>query len=113
MDEFPLDMLDMPGEGVGAGGPMLKSQPANAQGVRGTGIDAFLQHNLPTRKFDMSKKPHLQSLVIENFKSYGERTAVGPFQEFSCIVGPNGSGKSNVMDALSFVLCVKTSNMRS
>ncbi len=45
----------------------------------------------------------LEYLTIENFKSYGEKKVIGPFQRFTCIIGPNGSGKSNVMDALSFV----------
>jgi structural maintenance of chromosome 1 len=32
---------------------------------------------------------------------------------FTCIIGPNGSGKSNLMDAISFVLGVKSSQLRS
>ncbi|XP_010171274.1 structural maintenance of chromosomes protein 1B, partial [Antrostomus carolinensis] len=35
-----------------------------------------------------------------------------PFMRFNCIIGPNGSGKSNIMDAVSFVMCEKTSNLR-
>eukprot|EP00392_Amoebophrya_sp_AT5.2_P009945 g9976.t1 len=58
--------------------------------------------------------PHgVEFLSIENFKSYGEKVTVGPFQRFTCIIGPNGSGKSNVMDALSFVLGVDTKVLRS
>jgi structural maintenance of chromosome 1 len=30
-----------------------------------------------------------------------------------CIIGPNGSGKSNLMDAISFVLGVKSAQLRS
>ncbi|XP_010289107.1 PREDICTED: structural maintenance of chromosomes protein 1B, partial [Phaethon lepturus] len=37
---------------------------------------------------------------------------IGPFMRFNCIIGPNGSGKSNIMDAVSFVMCEKTSNLR-
>ena len=33
--------------------------------------------------------------------------------QFACIIGPNGSGKSNLMDAISFVLGVKSSQLRS
>jgi structural maintenance of chromosome 1 len=32
---------------------------------------------------------------------------------FMCIIGPNGSGKSNLMDAISFVLGVKSAQLRS
>ncbi|CAD7962806.1 unnamed protein product [Amoebophrya sp. A25] len=55
----------------------------------------------------------LEYLTIENFKSYGEKKVIGPFQRFTCIIGSNGSGKSNVMDALSFVLGVNTKVLRS
>ncbi|XP_062941053.1 structural maintenance of chromosomes protein 1B-like [Cynocephalus volans] len=54
----------------------------------------------------------LQVLVVENFKSWRGRQIIGPFKRFTCIIGPNGSGKSNVMDALSFVMGVKTANLR-
>ncbi|OLP76747.1 Structural maintenance of chromosomes protein 1 [Symbiodinium microadriaticum] len=37
---------------------------------------------------------------------------VGPFKKFTCIVGPNGAGKSNLMDAVSFVLGVRTRHLR-
>jgi structural maintenance of chromosome 1 len=32
---------------------------------------------------------------------------------FMCIIGPNGAGKSNLMDAISFVLGVKSAQLRS
>lgn len=32
---------------------------------------------------------------------------------FTCIIGPNGAGKSNMMDAISFVLGVKSAQLRS
>ena len=54
----------------------------------------------------------IDRLVIENFKSYRGRQEIGPFKEFTCVIGPNGSGKSNLMDAISFVLGVKTSQLR-
>lgn len=37
---------------------------------------------------------------------------VGPFKDFTAIIGPNGSGKSNLMDAISFVLGVRTGQLR-
>ncbi|XP_040178610.1 structural maintenance of chromosomes protein 1A [Rana temporaria] len=54
----------------------------------------------------------LKLIEIENFKSYKGRQIVGPFRRFTAIIGPNGSGKSNLMDAISFVLGEKTSNLR-
>uniref|UniRef100_A0A8C4UQH5 Structural maintenance of chromosomes protein n=1 Tax=Falco tinnunculus TaxID=100819 RepID=A0A8C4UQH5_FALTI len=55
---------------------------------------------------------YLKLLVIQNFKSWRGQQVIGPFMRFSCIIGPNGSGKSNIMDAVSFVMCEKTSNLR-
>jgi structural maintenance of chromosome 1 len=54
----------------------------------------------------------LECLEIENFKSYEGNVTIGPFGRFTAIIGPNGSGKSNLMDAISFVLGEKSSNMR-
>ncbi|CAL8251786.1 unnamed protein product [Arctogadus glacialis] len=54
----------------------------------------------------------LKLIEIENFKSYKGRQIIGPFHKFTAIIGPNGSGKSNLMDAISFVLAEKTSNLR-
>ncbi|RCH97189.1 Structural maintenance of chromosomes protein 1, partial [Rhizopus stolonifer] len=38
---------------------------------------------------------------------------IGPFHQFTSVIGPNGSGKSNLMDAISFVLGVHSSHLRS
>ncbi|CAB4252444.1 similar to Saccharomyces cerevisiae YFL008W SMC1 Subunit of the multiprotein cohesin complex, essential protein involved in chromosome segregation and in double-strand DNA break repair [Maudiozyma barnettii] len=56
----------------------------------------------------------LLGLELHNFKSYKGTTKVG-FGEsnFTSIIGPNGSGKSNMMDAISFVLGVRSSHLRS
>lgn len=51
-------------------------------------------------------------LEIENFKSYRGKETIGPFKNFTTIIGPNGSGKSNLMDAISFVLGIKTAALR-
>ena len=53
-----------------------------------------------------------QRLILENFKSYGDRLEVGPFLSFNCILGPNGSGKSNLVDALAFVLGIQARELR-
>jgi energy-coupling factor transporter ATP-binding protein EcfA2 len=39
-------------------------------------------------------------------------TRTGPFKDFTAVIGPNGSGKSNLMDAISFVLGVRTNQLR-
>lgn len=51
-------------------------------------------------------------LELENFKSYKGRQVIGPFYDFTAIIGPNGSGKSNLMDAISFVLGVRSTHLR-
>ena len=38
---------------------------------------------------------------------------IGPFKNFTSVIGPNGAGKSNLMDAISFVLGVKSAQLRS
>ncbi|XP_069483788.1 structural maintenance of chromosomes protein 1B [Ambystoma mexicanum] len=55
---------------------------------------------------------YLKELVLQDFKSWRGRQLIGPFKRFNCVIGPNGSGKSNVMDALSFVMGEKTTNLR-
>ncbi|XP_035827369.1 structural maintenance of chromosomes protein 1A [Aplysia californica] len=55
----------------------------------------------------------LKYIEVENFKSYKGKQKIGPFKKFTAIIGPNGSGKSNLMDAISFVMGEKTSNLRS
>ncbi|OPJ80705.1 structural maintenance of chromosomes protein 1B [Patagioenas fasciata monilis] len=55
---------------------------------------------------------YLKLLVVKDFKSWRGEQLIGPFMRFNCIIGPNGSGKSNIMDAVSFVMCEKISNLR-
>ncbi|KAJ3184408.1 Structural maintenance of chromosomes protein 1 [Gaertneriomyces sp. JEL0708] len=55
----------------------------------------------------------LVQLEVENFKSYRGKQIIGPFFNFTSVIGPNGSGKSNLMDAISFVLGVKSAQLRS
>ncbi|KKK16815.1 hypothetical protein ARAM_005494 [Aspergillus rambellii] len=53
-------------------------------------------------------------LELYNFKSYkGHHTLLFGDAYFTSIIGPNGSGKSNSMDAISFVLGIKSSHLRS
>lgn len=56
----------------------------------------------------------LVGLELHNFKSYKGTVQVGfGDSNFTSIIGPNGSGKSNMMDAISFVLGVRSSHLRS
>lgn len=41
------------------------------------------------------------------------KSVIGPFRPFTCVIGPNGAGKSNLMDAISFVLGVRTAQVGS
>ena len=59
-----------------------------------------------------SSRGCLYKLVVCNFKSYAGNLTIGPFKDFTCVIGPNGSGKSNLMDAVSFVVGVNTSQLR-
>lgn len=54
----------------------------------------------------------IDRLEVDNFKSYKGHQQIGPFKNFTAIIGPNGSGKSNLMDAISFVLGVRTQQLR-
>ena len=56
----------------------------------------------------------LLALELFNFKSYkGHHILHFGDSYFTSIIGPNGSGKSNSMDAISFVLGIKSSHLRS
>lgn len=56
----------------------------------------------------------LTGLELHNFKSYKGTTSIGFGTScFTSIIGPNGAGKSNMMDAISFVLGIKSSQLRS
>ncbi|XP_055677402.1 structural maintenance of chromosomes protein 1A [Lutzomyia longipalpis] len=55
----------------------------------------------------------LEFIEMDNFKSYKGNVCIGPLKEFTAVIGPNGSGKSNFMDAISFVMGEKTSNVNS
>lgn len=55
----------------------------------------------------------LVRIELCDFKSYRGHQTIGPFKNFTSIIGPNGAGKSNLMDAISFVLGVKSAVLRS
>ena len=56
----------------------------------------------------------IRAITTENFKSYGGKKFLGPFDEkFTAIIGPNGCGKSNTIDALLFVFGFRSSKLRT
>ena len=58
--------------------------------------------------------PARADLTRADFKSYrGRHTLLFADSYFTSIIGPNGSGKSNSMDAISFVLGVRSAQLRS
>ncbi|KAI5181809.1 structural maintenance of chromosome 4 [Nematocida sp. AWRm80] len=58
-------------------------------------------------------KLFIESIFVNNFKSYKGEHTIGPFEKgFNSIVGPNGSGKSNVIDSVLFVLGFKAKKLR-
>jgi len=56
---------------------------------------------------------YLIGIELFNFKSYNGHHIIGPFTDLTAIIGSNGSGKSNLMDAVSFALCVKSQKLRA
>lgn len=56
----------------------------------------------------------LKAIELNNFKSYSGKVRVElGDSNFTSIIGPNGSGKSNMMDAISFVLGIRSNALRS
>ena len=54
---------------------------------------------------------YLKEIELENFKSFGSRIRIPFLPGFTAITGPNGSGKSNIIDAILFVLGVRSPKM--
>jgi len=50
----------------------------------------------------------VDSIEMENFKSYGKKRLIKLRRGFTVIIGPNGSGKSNIGDSMLFVLGIKS-----
>ncbi|MEY7851426.1 chromosome segregation protein SMC [Natrarchaeobius sp. A-rgal3] len=47
---------------------------------------------------------YIKAVVLDNFKSFGRKTKIPFYQDFTVVTGPNGSGKSNIIDAVLFAL---------
>nr|PVC52388.1 structural maintenance of chromosome protein, type 1 [Theileria orientalis] len=78
--------------------------------------------NLSTERYELNtfpldsdhrlKRGAIHSIELHNFKSYYGTVVINKLSSFNAIIGPNGSGKSNLMDAISFVLCIRASTLR-
>ncbi len=51
---------------------------------------------------------YIESIELDNFKSFGERVFLPFFPGFTTVSGPNGSGKSNIIDSLLFAFGLST-----
>ncbi|MFB6080184.1 MAG: chromosome segregation protein SMC [Haloferacaceae archaeon] len=47
---------------------------------------------------------HIKELVLDDFKSFGRKTKIPFYEDFTVVTGPNGSGKSNIIDGVLFAL---------
>jgi len=57
---------------------------------------------------------HIKELVLDDFKSFGRKTRIPFYDDFTTISGPNGSGKSNIVDSILFALgLARTSGIRA
>ncbi|WEL21886.1 chromosome segregation protein SMC [Halorhabdus sp. BNX81] len=57
---------------------------------------------------------YITEVVLDNFKSFGRKTRIPFYEDFTTISGPNGSGKSNIVDAILFALgLARTSGIRA
>ncbi len=57
---------------------------------------------------------HINEIILDQFKSFGQKTRIPLYEDFTTISGPNGSGKSNIIDAVLFALgLARTRGMRA
>jgi predicted ATPase len=54
----------------------------------------------------------IERIVIENFKSFGDKVEI-KLNKFNVLVGPNNSGKSNFLDALRFLSEIMNENINN
>ena len=47
---------------------------------------------------------YIKAIILDDFKSFGRKTKIPFYQDFTVVTGPNGSGKSNIIDAVLFAL---------
>ncbi|MDY6777811.1 MAG: chromosome segregation SMC family protein [Candidatus Nanohaloarchaea archaeon] len=61
----------------------------------------------------MDRTTAINKLYMKGFKSFNRQTAIPFYDGMTAIVGSNGSGKSNIIDALSFVMGKRSSQLRA
>jgi chromosome segregation protein len=54
---------------------------------------------------------YIKCITLENFKSFGNKISIPFLPGFTAITGPNGSGKSNIVDAILFLLGIRSPKM--
>lgn len=54
---------------------------------------------------------YIKCITLENFKSFGSKISIPFLPGFTAITGPNGSGKSNIVDAILFLLGIRSPKM--
>ena len=54
---------------------------------------------------------HIKEIELQNFKSFGKKSKIPFFDDFTTISGPNGSGKSNIIDGILFGLGLSSSRV--
>ncbi|MFD1563859.1 chromosome segregation protein SMC [Haloarchaeobius amylolyticus] len=47
---------------------------------------------------------YIKAIILDDFKSFGRKTKIPFYEDFTVVTGPNGSGKSNIIDAVLFAL---------
>lgn len=51
---------------------------------------------------------YIKQLVIDNFKSFANKSEIPLLKGFTTVSGPNGSGKSNIIDSIMFALGLRS-----
>ncbi len=61
----------------------------------------------------MEHATQVNKVVLKGFKTFRNKTSVPFFEGLTAIVGENGSGKSNLVEAISFVMGRRSSQLRA
>jgi len=56
---------------------------------------------------------YIESIELDNFKSFGKKTFIPFLPGFTAVSGPNGSGKSNIIDGFLFILGFSNKTIRA
>lgn len=81
-----------------------------------TRLVEYASYSHRVMRFQVIQVSQLSSCAYSTFLNWSTNRGhqvIGPFKNFTSIIGPNGAGKSNLMDAISFVLGVRSAQLRS